>query len=1174
MREARQIPPETAARQSVAADPRNSVWVSANAGSGKTHVLSRRVIRLLLGGAEPSKILCLTYTRAAAANMAKRVYDDLALWTALSDEKLAGEIERLEGVRPNSERLARARRLFAEALETPGGLKIQTIHAFCEAILHQFPLEANIAGHFEMLDTQMERALVAEARRAMISGTAMPGQPRLAAAFAAILDCSGEFGLDALLGEVVAKRDALRAFIAQFPEDQGTLPALLAEFGFAPGETADAIAASVWPLPGFDLPAFEELARVAIVVDARTVIDDILPAAKEAFAETDPQRRLTLLCKGFLKADGERYAGKIFKQALRHRIPDLMDRYAAATDAILAVADRLALFRMLEATSAALIVADWLIERYEQMKAARGFLDFNDLITRTVRLLARADVGPWVQYKLDQGIDHILIDEAQDTSPDQWKVVRQLAEEFFAGLGARDGVRRTVFAVGDEKQSIYSFQGADPALFADSGRFFAGRVRAADGRFETVKLNWSFRSTDDILHAVDRVFADKAVRRGLTRDPEPLEHKAIRAGAPGYVEVWPSVGASAVEEPEDWRESIDHATAPAVRLASEIAGTIAAWVRDGAIIEGKGRPLTAGDVLVLVRRRDRFIHALSRGLKDRKVAVTGADRLSLAGHIAVKDLAALGRVALQPHDDLSLAALLRSPIFCLSDKALFRIAHGRGDDVSLDRALRRKALADPALAAIVAALDRWANEAAFKPVFDFYAGVLGRDGVRRKLTARLGPEAGDIIDEFLSFCLAQEKTGMPGLEAFLATLEDAAPEIKREMDQGRPEVRIMTAHAAKGLEAPVVFLVDNGSRPFIEQHLPRLLPIESASGLWRGKGYLWRAAADMASESSRAAAARIREAGEEEYRRLLYVGMTRAEDRLIVCGYHGKQQQNGGTWHALVTSALAGAETIETLPDPLLGEGQVRHRYRITRAGAAVQRGASDDRPPVVPGPAPAWLGEQAPPEPILPRPLTPSRATASIEAVFEAAATTRSPVLEAEDEPSFAIARGLAIHRLLQVLPALAAPEREAAARRYLDRVGRLWSETDREAAAASVTRILGEQAFAPIFSETSRAEVGIAGTLTIGGVERAISGKIDRLAVTADEVLIVDYKTNRPPPAWLDEVPEAYVAQLALYRALLAPLYPQRAVRAALLFTEAPRLIAVPDAAMADALARLTRP
>ncbi|TIQ92705.1 MAG: double-strand break repair helicase AddA, partial [Mesorhizobium sp.] len=312
---------------------------------------------------------------------------------------------------------------------------------------------------------------------------------------------------------------------------------------------------------------------------------------------------------------------------------DLAERYQVAADAILEISDRLALFRMLEGTRAALTIADWLIARYEHLKRARGFLDFNDLITRTVNLLARPDAGPWVQYKLDQGIDHILLDEAQDTSPDQWEVVKRLAEEFFAGLGARDMVHRTVFAVGDEKQSIYSFQGAAPDSFADSRLLFAGKVRDANAAFADLKLTWSFRSTDDVLAAVDRVFADPVVRRGISHDPDPLSHKAIRSDAPGYVEVWPSIGADIVDEPDDWTQAVDHAHAPAVRVAENVAATIAGWIGAGEIIEGRGKQLRPGDVLVLVRKRDRFVHALTRALKRRDIPVAGADRLSLPGHI-------------------------------------------------------------------------------------------------------------------------------------------------------------------------------------------------------------------------------------------------------------------------------------------------------------------------------------------------------------------------------------------------------------------------------------------------------------------------------------------------------------------------------------------------------------
>ncbi|RUX51842.1 double-strand break repair helicase AddA [Mesorhizobium sp. M4A.F.Ca.ET.050.02.1.1] len=1168
MKKAYPIPSDTAASQARASDPLNSAWVSANAGSGKTHVLAQRVIRLLLNGTDPSKILCLTYTRAAAANMSNRVFSTLSEWTSLGDAELASRIVALDGRGADAGTMRRARRLFAEALETPGGLKIQTIHAFCESVLHQFPLEANIPAHFEMLDTQMEASLFGDARRDMISG-ASAGAEGLAEAFALVLERGGEAGLDALLAEIVNKRDGLRAFIAGLGDD---FRSLLAEFRFRPGLTAEDIASSLWPLPGFLPDYFAGFARAAEAADARMVLNNILPYARLAFAEADQIRRLELLGKAFLKADGAAYEpAKAFKKVLLDRLPDLPERYIEAARAILEVSDRLALFRMLEGTAAALTVARWLIARYEHLKRSRGFLDFNDLITRTVALLSRPDAGAWVQFKLDQGIDHILLDEAQDTSPDQWEAVKKLTEEFFAGLGQREAVHRTMFAVGDEKQSIYSFQGAAPDSFAESRQLFAGRVRDAGFSFADLKLTWSFRSSDDVLAAVDRVFADPGIRRGISHDPDALSHKAIRTDAPGYVEVWPSIGAEMVDEPDDWTQAVDHAHAPAVRVAENVATTIAGWIGNGEIIEGRGKRLGPGDVLVLVRKRDSFVHALTRALKRRDIPVAGADRLSLPGHIAVKDLIALGHFLIQPQDDLSLAAVLRSPVFDVSEERLFSLANGRPSGQSLVASLRQQAGEDPALAPVVAQLDAWANEAAFKPLFEFYAAALARDGLRKKMIARLGPEAGDIIDEFLSFCLAEERTGLPGLEAFLATLESSGPEIKREMDQTRDEVRVMTVHAAKGLEAPVVFLVDGGSAPFSDQHLPRLMPFQGSGQHFDGKGYLWRSAGDVANGFSKAAAAHARELADDEYRRLLYVGMTRAEDRLVVCGYHGKRAPSTGTWHSIVSRALLGAPESMERRHPAAAEVVV-HRFHMTKLPPVALAAAEAESPIEHVVPLPESLFRPLPPYEELPRPLSPSGASALIDEAKETVTDTRSPVLDAEAEPGFAVLRGLALHKLLQMLPSIAEGGRKDAAERYLARAGAAWSEAERVKALNAVLAILADPLFAPLFSPASRAEIAVMGSLEVKGKLRSISGKIDRLAVSEHSVSIVDYKTNRPAPTTLEEVPPAYVLQLALYRALLQPLYPGRDVQAALLFTEAPRLIELPASAMDDALARLT--
>ena len=1164
------VPEETQRSQAQASDPQTSAWVSANAGSGKTHVLSLRVVRLLLDGADPARILCLTYTKAAAANMATRVFRDLGRWATLDDETLSAEIAAIEGSRPSRGKRELARRLFARALETPGGLKIQTIHAFCEAVLHRFPLEANIAGHFEMLDGQMEQALVAEARRDLLSGASEGRDAVLADAFATVLQAGGEAGLDALLSEIVGKRDRLRAFIDHIGGAPSGFLDLFEEFGFSGDETEAGIARDAWPDAWFDAALarrFGERANAA----GKAKAAEFAAGLAAACGERDPVAALLAARDLFLKKGKPDWEPKSVKPVLSKGVaehfPAFAEEHARVCATLLDACDRLAAFRMLTATRAALTIADWLIARYERLKSARGFLDFNDLITRTVRLLSRADVGPWIQYKLDQGIDHILVDEAQDTSPDQWRVVARLAEEFFTGAGARDNVHRTVFAVGDEKQSIYSFQGAEPEAFARHGHIFRRKVEAANAGFARVRLSHSFRSTEDVLRAVDLVFSREEARAGLTVDPEDIEHKAIRAGDPGLVELWDQIAPETVDEPDDWTEPVDHASAPAVQLAETIARTIDGWLKAGEPLPGKGRLVRPGDVLVLVRKRDRFIHALARGLKNRGIPVAGADRLNLRAHIAVKDLIALGRFVLQPHDDLSLASLLKSPVFGLGEDDLFSLAHGRGR-ASLWEVLESRAAVEAKWQPVGAALRRWRDEADGRPVFEFYSAILGRDGVRRAMIARLGHEAGEILDEFLGFCLAAEKSGLAGLESFLAALENAGPDIKREMDQTRNEVRIMTVHASKGLEAPLVFLVDNGSAPFSDTHLPRLLPIPSTKGLWPGDGYVWRASADVQNRLSRGIGRTIGEKAKEEYRRLLYVGMTRAEDRLIVCGYRGVRDPQDDIWHKLVEAGFP-TGTVEEVRHPQTSLRVRRFRVTPDRPLPVAEAGQVV---PQTPGDLPPRLTQTLPRPRAFPRPLAPSGAGALIGEGEEIAPLAASPVLAAALGPSFAAARGRAVDRLLQSLPDVAVAEREAAARRYLDRAGNGWSAAEREALWRSVEAVLSEPAFWPVFSPGSRAEVSVMGTLEVAGRPRAVSGKIDRLAVTDEAVLIVDYKTNRPPPLTIESVPETYVAQLALYRALLVPLYPARRVEAALLFTEGPHLIALPEAQLSAALVRLT--
>jgi ATP-dependent helicase/nuclease subunit A len=1155
----KEIPQETIAQTGKATDPDSSVWVSANAGSGKTHVLSERVIRLLLGGVEPSAIVCLTYTKAAAAVMKNRVFERLAAWTSLSGEKLAQAVGKLDGRAPDAARLVMARRLFARALETPGGLKIQTIHSFCQMILGRFPLEANIAGRFELIDDALSAQIVKDARRTVLQRAGMPEFAELAQAVRQIAGSLGEHALDALLDDTLKSRS--RPALADFCRSAaagGESRRLLFEFlGVREGDTEAGIIAAAWPLNSAAPHLLQSMRDVA-AASRFAAQNQFAGRISAVLAHADPLRRFECLKELTQTANGERRKfSQILKGDLLDRFPNLDETLQVLADEIDAAGDHLIRLKTARFSVQGFTIADAALTEYAALKARRSVLDHDDVIERTAALLTQSGAGAWVQYKLDQGISHILVDEAQDTSPAQWQVINVLAEEFFAGETARGGVR-TLFAVGDEKQSIYSFQGARPEIFAHTGRQTRRKALDSNRKFDEAKLNLSFRSTADVLSAVDLVFAQPESQRGLTAGGDYQEHEPIRVHGPGRVELWPCVDPLEKEEiPESWTEGQRHETAPPARLAASIAKTIADWLKSGAVNEASGAKILPKDIMVLVRKRGPFVHALSRELKSRGIAVSGVDRLTLTDHIAVKDLLAIARVCLLTEDDLSLASLLRSPLFAFSDDELLQLAAYREPGESLYDRMRRSAADAAKTAKALETLDRWRKEAADSAVFDFFARILARDRVRARLIQRLGVEAGDVIDEFLNYAAASERAGLGGLQDFVETLEAAAPEVKREMDAGRDEVRIMTAHAAKGQESPIVFLV----HPPAQTHKPPKLVQTSA----KPPIFVWEPLAELRSSRTEARHAELSQRGEEELRRLLYVGMTRAEDRLIVCGFaNSRPVKTVPNWLDMAEAGLlARPDRIKSEWQPHLG-AEIKV-YQIPGQTAV---------PPALPDgeeaafePLPDALVRPLPPVTLVPRPLSPSSAALMIEPVDEPG--TGSPVLDARGmDSSAAIRRGLLTHKLLEVLPGILQGERRAAAERYISRAAGDLAETDRQAITSSVFAVLDNPAFAPVFASGSRAEVSLMGRLTVKGQERIISGKIDRIAVGEDRVLLVDYKSGSHPSA----IPPAHVIQMALYRALVQKLYPGRAVEAALLFTASATLHSLPGPMLDQALEALT--
>lgn len=1154
--------------QRLASDPESSVWVGASAGTGKTKVLTDRVLRLMLAGTDPSRILCLTFTKAAAAEMANRIADRLSVWAVQDEDKLRANLHALTGREPSRGEVVAARRLFARVLDTAGGMKIQTIHAFCQSLLRRFPLEAGLAPNFEVMDDRTAEELLAEAKQSvLLAGRFEPGS-LLARAVDLLTGSVSEDEFNDLLASLTAERGRLKRILDAQGGLEPAIAALRSSLRVSEEETDLSVLSRACAAGAVDERG---LRRACATLATGTKTDVERGIGIQAWLDGDEPRRLqgwadyTSL---YLTTEGEP------RKALMTKKPseadpmalEILQREAARLVAVMEERRRVAVAAH---TSALLVLGEALLGRYQRLKDARGVLDFDDLILAASSLLsggAGADACAWVLFKLDGGLDHVLIDEAQDTNPEQWAVVSAIAEEFFAGLGARDDRVRTLFVVGDDKQSIFSFQRADPAEFARMRRHFDAKVNAAQRIWRIVDLQTSFRSVGAVLSAVDKVFAGGLARDGVAGPEVEVRHIPHRRGNAGRVEIWPLVSPQDAVDPAPWSLPLkpEQADKPVARLARTMADQIARWLADGEMLVSRNRPLRPGDIMVLVRSRDQFVGHLVRALKDRDVPVAGVDRMVLTEQLAVMDLMALARFLVLPEDDLNLAILLKSPLLGLSEDQLFQVAHGRPG--RLWAALTDKAKEDAGLATAWEYLRAILNDTDYRAPYELFAGVLSRPcppdpagSGRRAILSRLGAEAQDPLEEFLTACLLFEREHVASLQGFLHWLEASEAEIKRELDtgggDGPGQVRIMTVHGSKGLQAPIVFLPDTMREPdkspkilWPEKPLAGEVPTDPGPPL---PLYAPRRGMEDATAGVRRAIANRRR--DQEYRRLLYVALTRAEDRLIVCGWEQQRKTGGpGSWYRLIESALEGMARPEPFdftalsPAGWAGTGLVLHEAQTVPvrdeavAVAATSTGVE----------LPAWALEPAPRDPSPSKPLAPSQPDAPEPSL-------RSP-LGADDGLRFK--RGNLIHTLLQVLPETEPARWAEVAAAWLARPAHNLTATQQAEIGAEALRVLNDPTFAPLFAPGSRAEVPLVGL--VGG--RALSGRIDRICVTDDAVWIVDYKTNRPPPREVEKVPVLYLQQMAAYRAALSRIYPGKDVRCVLLWTDGPFMMELPGELM----------
>ncbi len=1068
-----EISQEVIDAQHAAANPYQSVWVSASAGSGKTKVLTDRVLRLLLSDTRPEKILCITFTKAAAAEMANRITNTLKKWTIASDTDVDKELFDLTGLPPTPEIRIKARQLFIQVLETPGNMKIMTLHSFCQSVLKRFPIEAKIPPQFTVIEDSQSEKLMREAVNQTIT------QPAFKHDIEMLSDYLHEKAMKELFKHIADNETKYARLFDQYKSSTGVKEQLNNYFNLSKYNSENDILIE-WHSP-LKLSNYTQ----NDIIEAQTVLEE----------------------KACLYLKSGR--NEIYKKCL-----DIPEAYE-----VLDVYEKQRLFKIIQTNGNLLHLIENIIKSYRRLKKEQSYLDFNDLVTITRELLTKQSMSQWVMFKMDEGIDHILVDEAQDTSPEQWEIIRLISEEFFAGLGRETDVIRTIFVVGDKKQSIYSFQGADPDKFEEMHAYFEERVQSARMTFETVQLNTSFRSVSIVLDVVNYILKNNTARQGVLKDNESAVHTTTRKKEGGLVEVWPLITVDNDNTKEDW--ALPERTAceqPVTILARKIGDTIKTMLINQEELVSKGRPIEPKDIMILVSKRSQIVTEVVRALKERNIPVAGIDRLDLSDHIAVQDLLAVAEFVLLPENDLNLATLLKSPLVGISENDLMTLCIDRGSE-TLWSYIQDKNI--PA----VELLKQMLNQADKMPVYEFFAYLLGPLGGRKAFISRLGIETNEAIDEFLNLCLQFEQDNTPSLQVFLNWFKTRTTVIKRDMDQSEMNtVKIMTVHGSKGLQGKIVFLPD-----------AQRLPTSETKFLKQNDIPVWIAKSDLRSSYTDSLLDGAKQSAAEEYHRLLYVAMTRACDRLYVCGWSNTQNDEKKTnsndtkitnWYDLIVESLNITEIKDVFSidcqqtAPIEKDKEKENNEQILNIAL------------------PDCLYQPAPIETPLSKPLMPSR-------MVENDVPEESVVGVGQD---IALKRGSFIHKLLQYLPDIPPEKRRETAIRM---------KPDDIDIPLQLFDLFENESFKTLFGKNATAETSVVGI--VGG--RVFSGQIDRLVVFDNEVWIVDYKTNRYVPQKPENVSQSYKIQLFAYKELIKNIFKDKIIKTFLLWTENLSLMEMTD-------------
>lgn len=1091
---------QTIKLQQLASNPQNSAWVFASAGSGKTKVLTDRVLRLLLDGVKPDKILCLTFTKVAATEMQNRINQRLADFVLFDEEKLQSELFNLSGISPDSRLIKKARTVFAEILDCENKIKIQTIHSFCQGILRIFPFEAKINPNFELLEESQEKLLLQKAQKEVLRQATT--NPQLRNLVIKINSQLHEESFLELILELLSKKEKLTELKEKFLSIDNIIAEIFAKFGAKINHDDSAIFNDFLATINKT-----DLLKLCAALDESALVTNKKIADKiRSFLLTPQLKNFTNLRSAFFTEKDEirKINGKILEDPYFFKVFDvhvfLIKNFIEALNA----------YKNCDNTALLLRFTDQILENYTQLKKQNAVLDYDDLINETSKLLSNPNFADWVKMKMDGLFDHILVDESQDTNHQQWNIVKSLTDDFFSGIGASNK-DRTIFIVGDEKQSIYSFQGAEANISEEIFSYFSEKLRDHPTQFHKIDLSNSFRSLPIILDAVDTVFSGENEKSAITRVSDFKGHKAIRLGT-GYVEIWPQIRSKKrekiVEKNYDWQLDFNEQESHTENdfLAEIIAQKIKNWVENRRVLNGRQKPLEYSDFMILLRRRtDGFDKKLGNVFHKYRIPFGSSGKIKFSENLLIQDLIAASIFATSPHDDLNLAALLKSPLFSVSEEELLEICNFKNQyQTTIYKALQRIEKFN----LIFFTLAELVKKSQEVNCFEFFYFLLSEQN-RQKILTHFGSQAAEILDKFLlktfDFC----HNISPHLQKFLDFICKLDPEISLPIEKAN-QVIITTIHSAKGLQAPIVIIPDccfdtNKLRSTKEKIS------------WIDNLPIWCAAKADETALIKIARHEKKNNAKAENLRLLYVALTRAEDELYIAG--SGNSSDSECWYDLVKNRLReksksekflnsatekfGAEKFEIVDETLqIGVQELNYDNAVVTKNSA----------------KPQKITKNIVPE------------------IYKNVTSQPAPILQNQG-----LNKGKVIHKILEIFGKNYSADKNwlaELAEKILAKEENLTIEEKNDIRDKSLLFLNSEQ-FDKIFSGKIKCEVEISGNHQIK--------RIDLLIEKENEVLIIDYKSDETLPK---AAPPQYLSQLQNYRNLVGKIYPHKKISSAILW------------------------